>query len=429
MDGETLTKRARRDEDMEDGLTREQREVFEEVTCRGTSCFITGPGGTGKSFLLKKIISHLRLEKGGASVAVTSTTGVGAVSLNVEGACTLHSWSGVGLADVSSVELLARVESNYDALHRWRTTHHLVVDEISMLSATLLDALDFIARCIRRVNLPFGGMQIILTGDFAQLPPTAGRYCFQSKVWPQVVNKVMSLTQPMRQRDDDRLFNALCQLRMGNVTDETIQLFNQHCYKSHTSSTVPTKLFPRKKNVETENDRMMKLLPKGGGIIFRSMDKGKETSLKQLGVAKELPLKIGAQVMLVRSLSKQLPNGLRGEVIAFDASQKEYPVVKFISGTSITVEPILFTISDGSREIASRMQLPLILAWATTVHRSQGATLQHVEIDLQGTFDYGQAYVALSRCVSLDTLTLTRPLKKEHIKAHPDVVDFYKKHK
>lgn len=335
-----------------------------------------------------------------------------------------------------------------------------------MLSARLFDALDFIGRAVRgNTAVPFGGIRVVLTGDFAQLPPVAqDRYCFESSRWSSAIGRTIHLKTVMRQVDP-LLIAALNELRLGRVSAHTLALFNARVGQDvgeAADGIVPTKLYARRKDVSKENAQvpvtlvwlrrpshapnqcqMLRKLPAIHGKLYQSQDAGQTALLQECAAPAELRLKCGAQVVLVRTLmegaSAVAVNGSRGVVADFDASH--WPIVRFLNGASRVVQPVTWTVTQGGREVASRKQVPLALAWALTIHKAQGMTIDRVQVDLTGVFDYGQSFVALSRCATLEGLSMTvsfpipapampdttlqRPLEAASVRAHPAVVTFY----
>jgi ATP-dependent DNA helicase PIF1 len=310
--------------------------------------------------------------------------------------------------------------------------HWISLEGVCEVSTRFVETISACTRSHFRKQ-PFGGIILILAGDFAQLPPPAGEFCFKSLKWKDAVSRTVVLTEPMRQREPI-FFRALSEIRIGQVSDESLALLNGRVgLVPHSSEGIAaTRLRARRENVKESNNEMMRSLPKGGGVVFLSQDKGEVNCLKDLQSPAELRLKAGAQVMLTRSLSRrqspQLVNGARGVVMGFDESQESYPVVRFRDGTSLTVSPFLFTVEEKTRFVASRLQLPLMLAWTMTTHKSQGMSLDAVEVDVTDVFALGQTYVALSRCTSIEGLYLTKPIEKKHCKANSDVVSFHAQH-
>jgi hypothetical protein len=426
-------------------LSEEQMLVLEEIMF-GKNIFFTGSAGTGKSTLLKEIIRRLPRD----TTFITAATGVAATNI---GGTTLHSFAGIGLGEDSKVNLATRVMSSRSAAW-WKRAKVLIIDEVSMIDAELFDKLDFVARVVRGQNKPFGGIQLICSGDFFQLPPVRKRnqkskepksdgaannfstppgdadklFCFESKAWSDTITCCIELKQVFRQKDM-AFVRMLNQLRHGICTEDTTQ-FLMNCINKPLNmddDVEPTKLFTLNRDVDKINEERLDSIP-AKGKLFKAKDRGEEPFLEQLKhcvAPEDLKLKVGAQVMLIINLDRGLVNGSRGVVIGFDETRQMYPRVRFVNGTEETIEPHRWAIEIEGREVASRYQIPLKLAWAMSIHKSQGQTLDKVEIKLDNVFEYGQAYVALSRVSSPQGLKLLA-FNPRVFKAHPMVTEFYK---
>ena len=364
--------------------------------------------------------------------------------MNIAGQ-TLHSFAGVGLGEGDPRDLLQRVTVQQNARRRWQTCRTLVVDEVSMIDAALFDKLEYIARMIRKNPLPFGGIQLILTGDFLQLPPVKGGagFCFESRSWSDCVPVTIELQSVFRQ-DDSSLVGILNNLRRG-VVDKAAVASMQSCINRKFDTTdgiEATELFAMKRQVSEENDdRLAKL--DAAEVEYRALDKGTATYLEQLtrscNAVERLVLKEGAQVMLLKNLTSALVNGSRGVVVSFDVQEADdmqmehrrvspagrWPRVKFTNGSEMTLLPERWDVEVSNKSVASRTQVPLMLAWSLTVHKCQGMTLDRVRLHLGSIFEYGQAYVALSRIRSLDSLSIKDTFPQSVIRAHPKAIRFY----
>eukprot|EP00899_Mesostigma_viride_P026853 jgi/Mesvir1/7352/Mv25801-RA.1 len=425
-------------------LSEQQARVLGMVRAGG-NVFFTGSAGTGKSFLLQQIIAMLPA----ATTSITASTGLAACSLN---GTTLNRFAGVGRADGSPQQLLemARKKATAD---RWRAVRTLIVDEVSMVDAELLDSLDFIARSLRNSSKPFGGIQLIFAGDFHQLPPVSQgssmhgtqsrRFCFQANCWWTLFPKqcCVQLTQVYRQADVGfiQLLNAI---RTGEASVESVHKMlhsaDAGCeVTDHPEDGIlPTKLHTHKLDVDGMNKRMIDELD-GETKTYTAEDDyaaGAAPTHPQGSILEaccparaKLELKLGAQVMLVKtiSVSDKLVNGARGVVTKF-TPHGQLPVVRFTSGMECTIQRETWRVSMGGRVVASRRQLPLDLAWALSIHKSQGMSLDRVEVSLERVFECGQAYVALSRARTLQGLKLVGKLNATALRAHPQVVEFYK---
>jgi len=430
-------------------LNPEQQRTL-QLSLTGRNMFLTGAAGVGKSFLLRHMVSILqsRCANGGDSVAVTASTGIAASHI---AGVTLHSWAGIGIASGKDpAKLIQKVRNNRGASHRWRTTKTLVIDEISMIDGVLFEALDAIGKAVRgNSRQPFGGLQLILSGDFYQLPPVSLRYAgfvFSSNAWKNGNIIVAELTTVVRQEGDLKFVRILRELREGKCSSEVENILAT-CHvsrkKRSTDGIVPTKLYCTNKTVDSENNARLEGLP-GMGQSFEAKDRFKgnytrrvQTSLRQATDRKApsvIRLKTGAQVMLLKnSPGWNLVNGSRGVVIGFDSNDERgkntsYPIVRFTGGAIHTIEPfVVFQATTGGA--MTREQLPIKLAWCLTVHKSQGMTLDRLELQLDDAFDYGQAYVALSRVQSLAGLWIKgKSVTQQMVKAHPDVIEFHRRH-
>ena len=433
-----------------------------EVAIGGRSVFLTGGAGTGKSFLLRYIISELRKKyTGEGNVAVTAPTGIAAQHV---GGVTIHSWSGMGLGKGRVEQIVERVAKSGPATRRWNDARVLVIDEVSMLDSELFSALDGIGRRTRRNETePFGGVQLVCVGDFFQLPPVdLGEYgkgfAFQSYAWGRVglsPNQpgCLLLKQSIRQSGDSKFASLLDGLRHGNLSTaakDALDACHVRCKPPPSDNIVPTKLYCTNRNVDDENLRRLKALP---GTIEQIPAKDDWRGTPNSDARRQCedkaaknnapPLfacKVGAQVVLLKNMPEYgLVNGSRGVVESFErrkvTTQREnvvikdavVPVITFENGIKRSIEPVSqWYPANTSSAALVRTQVPLKLAWALTVHKSQGMTLSRVEVQLANAFEYGQAYVALSRATDLQGLWLRGPpLEKGAVKAHPDVKKFY----
>lgn len=406
-----------------------------ELIEKGTNIFLTGQGGVGKSELIKHVKNLW--EARGKRIGITSLTGVSALSL---GGMTIHSWAGIGLGDLSCAELLKKVRKKPQKKN-WMGTDLLVIDEISMLSPDLLTKLDFLGRALRRSEKPFGGIQLLFSGDFCQLPPVkTDVFCFECETWKACKLQICYLTQNMRQ-SDPVFGKILSEIRMGILTPEGRALLESRLHaKVGAEGIVPTKLFSHRKAVDEINAAGLASIPRDNNPIqrFTAIDYIASkvevpADIKQYYIAAldkacqarpVLDLVVGAQVMLIHNLDvKQgLCNGSRGMVLRFE----EYrPVVRFLNGIEMIIAAHDWDLTVGEDIVASRRQIPLILAYAATIHKSQGSTLDCVEIDLgDDLFASGQFYVALSRVRTLEGLSITN-LSTTGLISDPKVREFY----
>lgn len=459
-----------------------QQEAFDRIIA-GENLFVTGPGGAGKSYLIRTIVeTFMTLDK---RCAVTAITGCAAILLNCQ-ARTLHGWAGIGLGTDTLSVLIDKVIANRRALQRWRTTDLLIIDEISMLLPELFYKLDLIGQHVRNSTAPFGGIQLMFTGDFCQLPPIHGKtvcschtsgtnhsascsawkagtsstekkasafFAFQTPLWNKIFGHehTIILKQNMRQVGDPLFQAALTEIRFGICTPATQLLLRSAMRPLTTSLIKPTQLFSTRADAENVNRIEMAAL---GDVTKRTyaaklsvppnisktqylydmIDKFDEDAQYDPYVE----LAVGAQVMLVSNLNieKGLVNGARGVVIGFTDEEKYgackddqiVPVVQFLCCSApVTVEWQSWEIHHPDFHGIVRSQIPLRIAWAITIHKSQGATLDCASINIGSrVFEFGQAYVALSRVKSLAALEI-KEFVPTSIRAHPDIVTWYSK--
>ncbi len=372
----------------------------------GVNVFLTGSAGTGKTFLLNQFVSYLKKAK--IKVAVTASTGIAATHL--EGR-TIHSWSGIGIKKDMDEKAIKRLVKNKNLYKKIRKTKVLIIDEISMFDADRLDLVDRICKKIREPFLPFGGIQTIVCGDFFQLPPInrgqKPRFAYESSVWRNSDIKVCYLKKQFRQNDLE-FTNILNKIRLNKAGQKELNSLKTRLYKSINSSIKPTQLYTHNINVDEINDYELSKIRRKEMIHYMTSSGNKDLVdfLKKSCLSpEELKLRVGAIVMFVKNnFDAGYVNGTLGEVIDYD--DNEYPVIKIKSGRKIIALPSSWTIEEDDKVIASIKQIPLRLAWAITVHKSQGMSLDTAEIDLSKSFECGMGYVALSRVRTLDNIKL-----------------------
>ncbi|CCH61518.1 hypothetical protein TBLA_0E04660 [Henningerozyma blattae CBS 6284] len=522
-------------------LSVEQENVL-KLAENGYNIFYTGSAGTGKSILLREIIKLLQRKYGRENIAVTASTGLAACNI---GGITVHSFAGIGLGKGEESKLYQKVRRSRKHKDRWERINALVIDEISMLDGALLDKLDFIARKIRRSHRPFGGIQLIFCGDFFQLPPVAKpnepemKFAFDSNIWQTGIDMTIMLKKVFRQQGDNTFIEMLNMLRLGKLDFKMEIEFKKLQRPLPEDDIIPAELYSTRNEVNRANNSRLMRLP-GQITTYSSVDSGylqdkeqREKLLQNFLAPKNLQLKVGAQVMMIKNIDSTLVNGSLGKVIDFidpntymfyeaitqnpnipasefekykdnpellklhfgndepenetavrkktvkeqfcrlnsnladqsidgnifdflidhendttqdlanlqrkkdlinelhknSKNQNKLPLVRFrtsdLSTRTVLVEPEDWSVEDeNEKPIVSRVQLPLMLAWSISIHKSQGQTLPKVKVDLNKVFEKGQAYVALSRAVSRQGLQVLN-FDKRKIFAHEKVVKFY----
>ncbi|CCH46403.1 DNA repair and recombination protein [Wickerhamomyces ciferrii] len=475
----------------------EQQKVLDLVVDEKKSIFYTGSAGTGKSVLLKELVARLIRRYGPNAVAVTASTGLAAVNI---GGVTINKFSGMGIGAGDQRTVAARVSKNSQSVERWKRTKVLIIDEISMIDGSFLDKLEYTARYVTKKPQPFGGIQVVLTGDFFQLPPVPDRngppprFCFQAECWSKCINQTILLVQVFRQKENEFVELLNC-LRLGEVSDKMSTLFKSLSREiTYEDGIQPTELFCTRYEVDQANTKRLQKLP-GKYQEFEAIDSGNEfqrKALDNLMAVKKLVLKEDAQVMMIKNKDDTLVNGSVGIVVTFftamlygqfrsfykdyelvdDSTMKQakyissciaadtipedvlqfasrlpnrsqfmqlctsaqtqsramlLPLVKFstVNGSRLElVDREDFSLDNDGETGASRSQLPLLLSWALSIHKSQGQTLDRVKVDLTKVFEMGQVYVALSRAVSKDRLQLIN-FDKSKIRSSGIVKQFY----
>lgn len=392
-------------------LTEDQRVVFRAVKC-GANILLTGPPGTGKTYTMKYLIAWARSLN--MHIGVTAMTGAAAVLL---GGQTLHSFLGIGLGAETAEWLAYNTTSKYSMrtiLQRLRRLQILLIDEVSMMNAELLEKISDYLAMVRNIALPFGGVQVILVGDFCQLPPVEGRYCFKAPVWKLAEIHTVVLETNVRQKDDPIFQRLLRSLRWGECGDAEMAILEALKDTEFPEGIVPTRLYPINRDVDAINEaRFTKLKESGAASATYEPRYPTHTATKNAAkrwaqsAKMDEPVEMcpGAQVMLVRNLdlAEGLVNGARGVVTAIRAHTVD---VRFLSGATRTIS-YYKAVQDNNPDVWVEY-LPLKLAWAFSVHKAQGATLDAVEMDLgRSIFADGQAYTALSRARSLASVRLT----------------------
>lgn len=417
-------------------LNKEQEQAL-NILKSGRNVFITGSAGTGKSTLIEFYKRYCNQR--GVKIALTSTTGISALLIN---GTTIHSFAGIKTGNVS----IGQVLSNKFAVKNWKEVEVLVIDEISMLKPEIFELLNNIAKAIRQNEQPFGNIQIVATGDFAQLPPVyieeETKFCFESPIWDEIfpITNIIHLKQIMRQSDNE-FKKCLQEIRANTPSEETIALLNTRIREPRIiNGIIPTKLYAVKADVNEINNReIQKLIDQGNelqiydaSITFSTNNiSDAQKNLLRDRINKSCPaldnliLPIGAQVMVIFNISLEagIVNGSRGVLIDFIEG---FPKIRLLNGTEIVIPRQGWNYKEYNSKInVIKSQIPLIPAYALTIHKSQGATLDTAIIDVGSKiFEHGQLYTALSRVKSIDNLYLIN-FDKTRIICNQKVKSFY----
>lgn len=389
----------------------------------GYNVFLTGAAGSGKTYLLNQYIAYLRSK--GVGVGITASTGIAATHM---GGTTIHSWTGMGIRDsMTDVEIVELLKRQYLRNHFLRT-RVLIIDEISMLHAQRLDLVHKICQAFKHSEYPFGGMQVIMCGDFFQLPPVSkgeerSDFVTESAIWQEMNLKICYLDEQHRQ-DDSAFLRVLNDIRTGEVNEVTVEYLSERLNTDIKGYSKPTRLFTHNADVDAINKAHLQTLPGEEHTYMMTWrgSLGLTDALRKSCLAPEvLSLKVGAQVMFVKNnYDAGYVNGTLGEVIGF--SENDAPIVRTFDGAEITVGQEGWEIKEAGRELAAISQIPLRLAWAITVHKSQGMSLDAAEVDLSRSFVPGMGYVALSRVRSLSGLKLMG-MNQMALQINPEVLE------
>lgn len=377
-----------------------------DILKTGANIFLTGEPGAGKSYTINTYVAYLRAH--GVEPAITASTGIAATHIQGQ---TIHSWSGIGIKQQLSSYDLDHIATTEYLVRRISKTPVLIIDEISMIDANTLDMVDQVCREVRHSDEAFGGMQVILVGDFFQLPPVSrgARFAFESDAWKRMQPVVCYITEQHRQ-SDQRYTSILAAIRKQTFRDEhkghlTSRVIDEEYAQTETVNI--TKLFSHNANVDQINTFELSKLPTLPNV-FTMYTKGKDSLVAGLQKGclspDRLELKVGAVVMCTKNnAQKGYVNGTLGTVVNFEQGSK-YPIIETKRGERITIEPVDWVIEENGKQKASITQIPLRLAWAITIHKSQGMSMDAAVMDLREVFEYGQGYVALSRVRTLDGL-------------------------
>jgi len=453
-------------------LSDEQQNIIDKCI-RGDNMFVTGSGGCGKSLIIR-ILKNIYLPSRNIDdirhiinryrhieykdIQVCALTGVASILLQ-SSAKTIHSFSGIGISNASNEQILKKIKNSSFYTKNWKNIDILIIDEVSMMSQHMFELLDFLGKNIRRNNRPFGGIQIIMFGDFFQLPPVCKdqedklrkNFCFESELWFETFSPQnhMELVKIFRQSDDN-FKKILNQIREGKIRRNVNDFLLNYVNRDKTLEIIqPTKLYPKRSQVDYINSFEMDRLE--GEIhkyeitnvidlpmtekqrilrnLFTPEQIENELNYLQGNIPceKQISLKIGSQIMCVINLDindyNPICNGSQGIIVRFD--EKDNPVIKFSRGFEYTMLSYVWA-SETIPGIGVR-QIPIILAWALTIHKSQGATMDAIEVDAgSGIFECGQTYVALSRVKSLEGLYLSA-FDVTRIKINRKVQEFYER--
>jgi ATP-dependent DNA helicase PIF1 len=395
-----------------------------QLMMSGQSVFLTGAPGAGKTYVLNKFIRLAKQQ--GKNVAVTASTGIAATHI---GGTTIHSWSGLGIKDLLSDYDLVKLSSSNKLLKRYNATDVLVIDEVSMLHGLRLDLVNQVAKVLRQSDKPFGGLQVVLVGDLFQLPPVsrgsaAADFVHLSAAWAELDPAICYLTEQHRQSTGDTLLDLLGAMRRGDVQELHEAALTDRLETYPEEGISVTRLYAHNVDVDRINQTHLQAIDEkarryqmsSGGAAPKV-----EQLMKSVLAPEILELKHDAEVMFVANdFAKGFVNGSRGRVVGFDDST---PIVALASGKEIRVEPHSWSLEEDGRTRAEVSQLPLRLAWAITIHKSQGMSLDAAEIDLSRSFTPGMGYVALSRVRSMDGVYL-RGVNRMALAMHPVIYDY-----
>jgi ATP-dependent DNA helicase PIF1 len=408
--------------------TMKQSEAL-DILKMGENVFLTGPAGSGKTYVLNDYINFLKNK--GVSVGITASTGIAATHI---GGMTIHSWAGIGINDSMSESDIRDLFKKKHLGKRFKHTKVLVIDEVSMLHHFRLDMVDKVCKMFKDSTAPFGGMQVILVGDFFQLPPISrgaerAHFVHKSDVWNAMGLKVCYLDEQYR-HEDDTLLNLLNDIRANDIGEHVLEPLRDRYKKSIEGVETPTKLYTHNMDVDAINARELDKLS-GNNKIFEMKSHGSRAlvdTLKRSCLAPEyLYLKKNSSVMFVKNnFEKGYVNGTLGKVVDFEFSEEyeeEVPIVETTQGERILALPESWRIEEEGKSKAEISQIPLRLAWAITIHKSQGMSLDAAEMDLSKAFVAGQGYVALSRVRALSGLKLMG-LNDVALKVDEEILEF-----
>ncbi|HBC44838.1 TPA: AAA family ATPase [Candidatus Collierbacteria bacterium] len=388
----------------------------------GANVFLTGEPGSGKTHTVNLYIQYLR--EHGINVAVTASTGIAATHL---GGTTIHSWSGIGIKKELTDRDLAALCNNSRLVNKVRKTKVLIIDEISMLEARTLFAVENATKVLCGNTKPLGGLQVVFVGDFFQLPPIPQenedvKFAFESPSWDSAKPVVCYLSEQYRQ--NDKYFTSILKsIRNRDGLSQIYQILSARKVDVTIEKTI-TRLYSHNIDVDTINSRKLTALA-GEEHTFQMTSLGRKTLIERIKKSclspETLILKKGARVIFTKNnFERGFVNGTLGEIVAFN--ENGIPIVLTKQNRKIEASPMEWSIEEQDKVLASVTQIPLRLAWALTVHKGQGMTLDSAIVDLSDAFEYGQGYVAISRVRSLSGLFLLG-LNKRALEVHPKIAD------
>lgn len=392
----------------------------------GANVFLTGEPGSGKTHTVNAYIRYLR--EHGINPSITASTGIAATHV---GGMTIHSWSGIGIKRALTEYDLDAMSSNEGLVKRIASAKVLVIDEISMLDGSVLVMVEQVTRTLRRKPEPFGGLQVIFVGDFFQLPPIADKtsgvraqFCFESNAW-RTANPIVCYLSEQHRQEDTAFLSTLGAIRRGELEDSVFEYIGErHVLPGEHPLDIP-QLYTHNVDVDRKNTQELAKLETEEKVFLMST-KGTSTRVEQLIKGclspEELVLKEGASVMFTKNnFENGYVNGTLGTIVGFD-EDNGFPIVEVASGDNITALPSEWAVDDSGKVLATITQVPLRLAWAITVHKSQGMSLDAATMDLSRAFEYGQGYVALSRVRAFSGLHILG-INQRAFEVHPLVLE------
>lgn len=394
-----------------------QQDEALDILKMGHNVYLTGAAGSGKTYVLNRYIQYLR--ENGVVVGVTASTGIAATHMN---GMTIHSWAGLGMGDAIDID---KILTRSTLKKRMNETKVLIIDEVSMLDGHILDAVDAITRAFKDKSKPFGGLQVVLSGDLFQLPPVTKTgepfFVFNSDAWKSMRLKICYLDEQHRQ-DDSNLLNILNAIRSNDVDESHFEELSERMKPAPEGEDI-IKLYTHNAHVDDINTTELKKL-KTEKKTYTMTSKGRQNAVESLInrclAPERLVLKIGSEVMFVaNNQAKHFYNGTLGKIVKFDDDGQ--PVVQ-TKHRRITVEEHTWKTEDGDKTIAEITQLPLRLAWAITIHKSQGMSLDAAEVDLSKSFEPGMGYVALSRVRSIEGLYI-KGINNVAMMVNPQIIE------